>query len=146
MTVSYPEIAALVPHAGEMVLLERIVHWDDDSVHCRTTGHRNPRNPLRRDGILPAVCAIEYGAQAAAVHGGLLETSGAGYLAAVRNLACTVKRLDDIDAEFIDVRAQRRMADANAMIYDFRLSAEDRDETRLAEGQITIVLTQEHGG
>ena len=28
------EIAALIPHAGAMCLLDRVVHWDAEKIRC----------------------------------------------------------------------------------------------------------------
>ena len=64
-------IAAHVPHQGAMSLLDEVVRWDFARLAARATGHRDAAHPLRRDGILPSVCAIEYGAQAVAAHGAL---------------------------------------------------------------------------
>ena len=65
------DIRELVPQAGAMCLLERIVSADADSVICSTSTHRSPGTPLRRAGRLAALHLAEYGAQAMAVHGGL---------------------------------------------------------------------------
>ena len=65
------QIQALIPHAGAMCLLEAVTAWDEQSIACVTQTHRDPANPLRRQGRLPAVMAFEYGGQAAAIHGGL---------------------------------------------------------------------------
>src|SRR5437762_13790353 len=84
------EIRTLIPHSGSMCLLDSVTQWDDRSIVCVTNTHRDPANPLRRAGRLSALHAFEYGAQAAAVHGGLrARSAGAtappGYLAALRN-------------------------------------------------------------
>ena len=55
-----------------MCLLDEVVQWDERSIVCISNTHRDPANPLRRQGRLSAVHAFEYGAQTAAVHGGLL--------------------------------------------------------------------------
>ncbi|PYI82543.1 MAG: phosphotransferase, partial [Verrucomicrobia bacterium] len=65
------EIRTLIPHSGLMCLLDSVIEWDDQSIICISNTHRDPANPLRREGQLSAVHAFEYGAQAAAVHGGL---------------------------------------------------------------------------
>ncbi|MGH8502676.1 MAG: hypothetical protein ACREVE_09435, partial [Gammaproteobacteria bacterium] len=64
-------IRALIPHAGTMCLLDAVLEWDDESIHCTSETHRAADNPLRREGRLSALHAFEYGAQAVAVHGGL---------------------------------------------------------------------------
>jgi hypothetical protein len=60
-----------LPHQGRMSLLDEIVAFDDTHaarVRARTATRDHP---LRVRGELPAVCGIEYGAQAAAAHGAL---------------------------------------------------------------------------
>ena len=89
-SINKAEIRTLIPHSGLMCLLDEVTQWDDRSITCVTNTHRDPANPLRRDGRLSAVHAFEYGAQAAAVHGGLRarsvgEIAPPGYLAALRD-------------------------------------------------------------
>src|SRR5689334_12805542 len=90
--VSKADIAAMIPHAGAMCLLDGVAHWDPGTIRCFSATHRNAANPLRARGELPAVCGIEYAAQAMAIHGGLSRASGArpvaGYLVSVRDVAC----------------------------------------------------------
>src|SRR5258708_29373344 len=87
--VDKSEIRTLIPHSGTMCVLDGVVQWDDNSIVCVTNTHRVLDNPLRREGRLSAVHALEYGAQAAAVHGGLRArasgtTAPPCYLAALR--------------------------------------------------------------
>jgi predicted hotdog family 3-hydroxylacyl-ACP dehydratase len=136
------EIRRLVPHAGGMCLLETVVEWNDDGLVCATTTHRRADHPLRRDGKLAAVHLIEYGAQAAAVHGGLLgQRDGAGakpgMLTALRDCRLHVARIDDVDAT-LTVRARKLAASAEGSIYQFEISAAGR---MLAEGRVTIATT-----
>src|SRR2546423_14777467 len=65
------EIRMLIPHSDLMCLLDEVTQWDDRSIVSISNTHRDPANPLRRYGRLSAVHAFEYGAQAAAIHGGL---------------------------------------------------------------------------
>ncbi len=134
------QIRTLIPHSDLMCLLDEVTQWDDRSILCVTNTHRDPANPLRRAGRLSAVHAFEYGAQAAAVHGGLRArslgtTAAPGYLAALRNARLHATRLDDIDAA-LQVHARRLFGDNVNCIYECRVSARDR---LLAEGRVTIL-------
>ncbi len=133
-------IARLVPHRGAMCLLDSVVQWDDARIECRATSHRDPDNPLRLGGRLPAVVAIEYAAQAMAVHGGLRAPpdrgAASGYLVAVRNAQLRAARLDDITAD-LEIAAACLVADPAALAYDFTVSAAGR---LLAEGRATVAL------
>jgi predicted hotdog family 3-hydroxylacyl-ACP dehydratase len=141
--VGKSEIRDLIPHSGAMCLLDAVLQWDDESVVCVSDTHRDPANPLRRDGRLSALHAFEYGAQAAAIHGGLRAraagtTAPPGYLAALRNAQLFVERLDDI-TQPLKVRAQRLFGEAADTVYACEISAGDK---MLARGRVTIMLRQ----
>src|SRR5207237_10217578 len=141
MSVDKAEIRTLIPHAGLMCLLDRVLSWDDESIVCVSETHRDPANPLRRDGRLSAMHAVEYGAQAAAVHGGLRARSAGAtappsYLAALRDARLYAMRLDDIGSP-LQISARRLFGDATNTVYECRVSA---GGVLLADGRITIML------
>ena len=134
------EIRTLIPHSDLMCLLDDVMQWDDRSIVCLTNTHRDPANPLRRSGGLSALHAFEYGAQAAAVHGGLRARSvGAiappGYLAALRDGRLHAARLDHIHLP-LSICATRLFGDRANTVYAFVVSAAN---ALVAEGRITIV-------
>ena len=140
MPIYQAEIRTLIPHAGRMCLLDQVTHWDNRSIVCISNTHRDPGNPLRRQGRLSAVYAFEYGAQAAAVHGGLrARAAGAiapwGYLAALRAGRLQVTRLDYIHLP-LQICARHLFGDAANTVYEFVLSAA---AVLVAEGRVTIV-------
>jgi len=138
--INKAEIRILIPHSGLMCLLDEVTQWDDRPITCVTNTHCDPANPLRRNGRLSAVHAFEYGAQTAAVHGGLRArsmgaTAPPGYLAAIRDARLHVARLDDITLP-LHVSANRLFGDGANTIYECRISA---GETGIADGRVTIV-------
>ncbi|RYZ10910.1 MAG: hydroxymyristoyl-ACP dehydratase [Comamonadaceae bacterium] len=140
-TLERDGIAARIPHAGDMCLLDRLEAWDEAGIHCSTRSHLDPRNPLRSaDGLL-APCAIEYAAQAMALHGGLLAVEGeppsAGFLASARNVRFDLPRLDRIEGA-LQVRARRLSGDERQVLYDFELGREDGQP--VASGRAVVVL------
>lgn len=130
----------MIPHAGSMCLLDRVVHWDAAKIRCTSKTHRDPGNPMRAGGQLPAVCGIEYAVQAMAVHGGLAGVGGgkpkAGYLASLRDVACRKNRLDDLEGDLI-VDAEKLMGDESRVIYQFTLRV---GEAEVLSGRATVVL------
>ncbi len=86
-----------------MCLLDEVLEWSAQRIRCRSDSHRRAGNPLRSGGRLGAACAVEYAAQAAALHGALLREAGGlagpplapGRLASVRDLRLRIARLDD---------------------------------------------------
>ena len=140
VAISKAEIRTLIPHSDLMCLLDEVVQWDDRSIVCSSNTHRDPANPLRRKGRLSAVHIFEYGAQAAAIHGGLLAreagtTAPPGYLAALRDGRLHVTRLDYIHLP-LRISATRLYGEGANTVYEFILSAAT---VLIAEGRVTIV-------
>jgi predicted hotdog family 3-hydroxylacyl-ACP dehydratase len=134
-------IESHIPHQGSMCLLEEVVSWDLQRVACRAGSHRAPDNPLRAHGRLNSVCAIEYAAQAIAVHGALLQSrpgggSGFGMLTSARRVEFAVARLDDLAQDLL-VTAVRLHSDAVSALYAFSLQ---QDERLLAQGRLSVLL------
>ena len=133
-------IAAHIPHHGSMCLLEQVLSWDAHNIVCRSVSHRAPDNPLRAHGRLGAACAIEYAAQAMAVHGALLGASQdrprAGFLASVRDVEAQVARLDTLGGP-LNVEAERLSGNDNNILYRFALRC---DERLLLTGRATVML------
>lgn len=135
------DIGGLVPHAGAMVLLDRVELWDDTAVVCRARSHLDPANPLRRDGRLAGCCGVEYALQAAALHGAL--TAGgvpqkAGYVAALRSVSLHVDRLDDPD--FGDLRVTARLERQEGLGIIYAIEVTSADGTPLLSGRASIAL------
>ena len=140
MRIYQAEIRTLIPHAGLMCLLDEVTRWDERSIVCISNTHRDPTNPLRRQGHLSAVHAFEYGAQAAAVHGGLRARAAGtiappGYLAALRGGRLHVTWLDYIHLP-LQICATHLFGDAANTVYEFVLSTAT---VVVAEGRVTIV-------
>jgi predicted hotdog family 3-hydroxylacyl-ACP dehydratase len=140
-TLDHAGIAARIPHAGTMCVLDRLLRWNESEVVCSATSHRSPDNPMRTAGGLRAPVLVEYAAQAMALHGGLLAPPGAdatpGYLASVRAVRFDVLRIDDID-NALQVRATRLAGDMRQVMYGFEVH--DDNGRLLAVGRATVVL------
>jgi len=135
------EIALLIPHAGSMRLLDRVESWDARSIRCLTTHHCSGNNPLRRaDGKIGAICAVEFAAQAMALHGRLLAGgSGAptpGFLASVRDVRLHTRFLNEIVNDIV-IDAALVVGDSRSATYSFTLRAA---EAELASGRATVVF------
>jgi predicted hotdog family 3-hydroxylacyl-ACP dehydratase len=123
-----------------MCLLDEVTAWADATITCHTRSHLSPDNPLRRSGGLNVVCGIEYGLQAAALHGALLAggPQPAGYLAALRSVEFLAERLDDSSLGALEVTARLELRDIGGMLYGFRLRSSDGAD--LLTGRAAIVL------
>lgn len=143
LLVTRSQIARLIPHDGSMCLLDGVLQWDARRIVCVSRSHRAADNPLRTNGLLPAVCGVEYAAQAMAVHGGLagkfVRKPRAGYLASLREVECRRDRLDDLDGDLV-VEAERVAGDGAHVIYRFQLWVGD---VQVLSGQALVALDSE---
>jgi predicted hotdog family 3-hydroxylacyl-ACP dehydratase len=134
------EIAGMIPHQGPMCLLDEVAAWNETTIRCVARGHVDPANPLRAGAELPALCGIEYAAQAMAVHGRLSAAVAAkpraGYLASVSDVLCRVRRLDDLDAELV-IEAEKLAGDEARVQYGFTITSNHR---QILTGKATVVL------
>jgi predicted hotdog family 3-hydroxylacyl-ACP dehydratase len=134
-------IAELVPHAGAMCLIDRVLRWDAAGINCATYSHRAAGNPLaREEGGLATICGVEYASQAMAIHGRLVGAAGerpqAGFLASLRDVACETDRLDRVAGELL-VEAERLFGDGASVIYRFAVRGDGR---LLLSGRAAVVL------
>ncbi len=109
-------LAELLPHAGDMILLESIAHWDEDSIlaRCRV------RDSLfsQADGSWPAWLGIELMAQAVAAYAGLRAKSSGGqvqlgFLLGTRKYDCSISSF--AAGSVLDISACRSLEDDNGM-------------------------------
>jgi predicted hotdog family 3-hydroxylacyl-ACP dehydratase len=142
LALDHQAIAARVPHAGPMCLLDAVVAWDEQHIECRASGHSSPAHPLAQAGRLPATAAVEYAAQAMALHGRLVqEHAGAtaaprrGFLAGLRSVRLHCRWID-ADAASLTVRVSRYAGDEVQVLYDFEVAA----GRPVASGRAVVVL------
>lgn len=122
-----------------MVLLDRVLSCDETSIHCETESHHDASNPLRRRGRLPAMAAIEYAAQAAALHAalaGLRPPRAGAVLGGAREVSLAVSRLDDI-AGALSVQVTLLLAQDNGAVYSFEIAAQSGGV--IAGGRFTVM-------
>lgn len=118
-------LAALLPHGESMCLLEAVEDAGAETIVCRGRAPDDPYHPLARAERLAPVHAVEYAAQAAAVHATLSSgrgESGPGMLASVRDL-----RWNEGEAMLgsapLRVECTAEIVDARLCRYAFRVGA-----------------------
>ncbi len=148
-TLDHAGIAALIPHSGAMCLLDRLCAWDAKHIACSANNHRDTAHALRSASGLLAPVAIEYAAQAMALHGALIgQAAGTpatpGYLASARSVQLHALRLDDLplsgnasEPDELRIEATRQAGDARQILYAFSITHQGRP---VAEGRAAVVL------
>ncbi|MGF6111696.1 hotdog family protein [Pseudomonas sp. ADAK2] len=92
--IAWP-LAELLPHAGDMILIEQILSFDDEQIHTRLTV--KPGGLFNRpDGSLPAWVGIELMAQSVAAYAGCHARARGdavelGFLLGTRKFECNVE-------------------------------------------------------
>lgn len=137
-------ICNLIPHEGTMCLIETLLHWDEEHLVCTTETHTHIENPLRYQNRLSVIHAAEYGAQAMALHGGLLaKQSGqppvAGFLVSLRGVRLYRQRLDDTDFPLV-ITTRKLLADGGNLLYAFDLAL---NHIPVAEGSVAVMAHKE---
>lgn len=139
-------IAQRIPHQGRMAWLDGLLEWSDDHIVCRASNHQDRDHPLRTARGLLGGAAIEYAAQAMALHGALCaQAAGSadssspepGFLASARSVQLGVWRLDDV-AGPLRVEARRLAGDDRQLLYRFHVAG--ASGIVVAEGRATVVL------
>lgn len=155
--LDHDAIAARIPHAGRMCLLDRVLSWDADHLECIARLQTGAAfHPLARNGRLPATAAIEYAAQAMALHGGLVQERAAqedgvlpdgpenrasrqgprrGFLAGLRTVRLHTRWIDD-GLPLLAIRVARFAGDDVQVLYDFEVSGDGP----IAQGRAVVVL------
>jgi predicted hotdog family 3-hydroxylacyl-ACP dehydratase len=134
-------IARRIPHQFDMCLLDAVRHWSPEAIECEARLEGLGTHPLRAaNGAVGAVHAVEYAAQAMAVHGaliaGLSDAPKAGYLASVRGVNLHVDTIAASDAP-LRVHAERLSGDDRNVLYAFRV---DGARGTVADGRAAVVL------
>ena len=144
MSADRATIEALVPHAGAMCLWDEAIDWDATRILVRAHGHRDPTHPLRSGDRLRAIHLCEYGAQAMAVHGGLLArergtVAPPGMLVSLRGVEVFCVRIDDLPGP-LECEAETLLAGEGAQQYRFTIR---HAGVVLAEGRAAVRLQPE---
>lgn len=121
-------ISELLPHEGHMVLLDKVLEFDEDSMLTETV--------VRDDGLfgdaqsVPAWLGIEYMAQTVAAHDGMMSRLNGkpvnlGFLLGTRRYLSNV---DSLSAGLVlTIYVKRLMEDQGLGVFDCHISAEGVD-------------------
>lgn len=110
-------IAELLPHAGDMILIDEVLHFAEDDVETRLTVR--PGGLFNQaDGSLPAWIGIELMAQSVAAYAGCQARQAGvpvqlGFLLGTRNFQCNVERFPA--GSELQIKALRSLQDDNGM-------------------------------
>jgi predicted hotdog family 3-hydroxylacyl-ACP dehydratase len=119
------QIEARIPHSGAMCLLDRVSAWNEARIVCQAAAP-SADHPFATPQGVPAVAAVEYAAQAAALHGALLEDRQAprnGLLAKLADVELAAGRLDETAGE-LTIQAELLVQGEAGCMYSFMVHDE----------------------
>ncbi len=144
MSAAYPAVSEVVPHAGRMILLDRIVDFSDNAVACIATIRAD--NPyLSERGEIGEWVALEYMSQAIAAHSGLEglmrgEPPRVGLLLGSRKFTCCSPGRLRLGQTLL-VSAQRVWQDEGMAICQASVSDESSG-AKLIEASLSVYLPE----
>ncbi|KJH74272.1 MULTISPECIES: hotdog family protein [Pseudomonas] len=119
-------LAELLPHAGDMILIEQILSFDDEQIHTRL--EVRPEGLFSRpDGSLPAWVGIELMAQSVAAYAGCHarqrgDAVALGFLLGTRKFECNVEHFP-VGTE-LTIHGLRSLEDENGMgVFECHINA-----------------------
>lgn len=123
--IAWP-LADLLPHAGDMILIDEVLSFDEEQIHTRLTV--TPGGLFNdADGHMPAWVGIELMAQSIAAYAGCQartrgEPVALGFLLGSRKFECNVEHFPA--GSELTIHALRSLQDDNGMgVFECRLTA-----------------------
>jgi len=139
---AFPAIAELLPHAGGMRLLERVLSHGEGGTACETQIDRSQlfRRP---DGGVPAWVSLEWMAQCAGVHGALAarargERLEIGFLVGSRSSRFLVARLPEGP-----LRVHAALQRATGGLHAFACRVETPEGALVAEASLGVFIPRD---
>ena len=124
------EVAGLIPHSGKMVLLDRIIDCDDNSLSAEWVVRDD--GLLGNDKTIPAWAGIEYMAQAIAAYAGMMAKREGkpvkpGFLLGTRRYSSNVA--DFKTGSTLTVRVKKIIQDNNLGAFECRIKGDGIEVT-----------------
>lgn len=134
------QIEGRIPHAGAMCLLDSVQCWDATTIICHAATP-TAAHPLVRAQSVSVIVAVEYAAQAAAVHGSLLDATDSardGMLVKLSDVELSATGLDEAGGP-LTIRAELLSRVATGCMYTFEVS--DR-RACVARGRLLVAFQE----
>lgn len=145
------EFGRFLPHKPPMLLLETVEAWNAESIECTASSQNDAQNPLRINGRVSSVHAMEYGAQAAAIHLSLMANAAVEpvaeleayspdrvvFLGIVRDFELAEQYLDEQPGSVMQIRSD--LVSIAPRVFQYRVSAHIADKL-CAQGIISLIV------
>ena len=141
--LSQKEIQDLLPHGDGMCMIECVEHWEENAIVCTSANVQSNDNPLLEEKYLSSICLLEYAAQAAAIHAGLLQSGAkrtlseghAAYVGGIKNIEVAMPQLTS-EMKDVTIEANIELLTDNGAIYNFTAKSLDK---LIVSGRLTLI-------
>ena len=138
MAFDFKQASLLLPHGPGMRLIDHVDLVEEQRILCRTASHLRAANPLLQKGAMPLMALVEYAAQTAGLHLGLMQQAkgknapAVGFIGGLKDVEFLVPDLPM--TEWI-LEAELLIQDKQSAIYRFKITA---GSITMAAGRITL--------
>ena len=137
---NFPDVATLVPHEAPMILIDKLIYVDENSVHCQV--FINANSPLfdKQSETVNAWVGIEYMAQTISAWSGYQsflksETSPIGFLLGSRRYNSNTPLFNNGD--ILDIYAEKLLENEGMGVFSCSIKRADKE---LANGQLNVFV------
>lgn len=137
---NFPDVTTLVPHDAPMILLDKLIHVDEHSVHCQV--FITPNSPFfdAQSETIGAWVGIEYMAQSISAWSGYQsflksESSPIGFLLGSRRYSSSTPLFNNGD--ILDVYAEKLLENEGMGVFSCSIKCADKE---LASGQLNVFV------
>jgi predicted hotdog family 3-hydroxylacyl-ACP dehydratase len=136
----FPDVATLVPHEAPMILIDNLIHVDENSVHCQVFINANSPFFDEQTNTVGAWVGIEYMAQTISAWSGyqsLLksEPSPIGFLLGSRRYTSHAPLFNQGD--ILDIYAETLLENEGMGVFSCSIKCADKE---LANGQLNVFV------
>ena len=136
----FPSVASLVPHEAPMILIDKLIHADADSVHCQVFINSQSQFFEIANKVVGAWVGIEYMAQTISAWSGYQsflkqDPSPIGFLLGSRRYSCEVPLFHEGDV--LDIYAEKLLENEGMGV--FSCSIKNKKEL-LASAQLNVFV------
>ncbi|MCY9870642.1 hotdog family protein [Vibrio barjaei] len=140
---NFPDIAELLPHDAPMILVDRLIDVQEESVHCQVDIGEHQLFFDNESKTTPAYVGIEFMAQSIAAWSGFHakqkgETPPIGFLLGSRRYQVDCDRFEQ--GQTLDIYAEKVIEDSGMAVFSARI---ELDGVQLASCQLNVYVPSE---
>jgi predicted hotdog family 3-hydroxylacyl-ACP dehydratase len=140
---NFPDVASLIPHEAPMILIDKLITVDENSIHCQVFIHENSPFFDLQSGTVKGWVGIEYMAQSVSAWSGYRsflksEPSPIGFLLGSRRYHSDAPFFKL--GEILDIYAEKLLEDQGMGAFSCSIKCADKE---IASAQLNVFVPNE---